>query len=248
MAQTRARALDAQWEVFAPLGGSRADAIAQRMTEAITLGLLVDGEQLPPEVEMAQQFGVSTLTLREALAELRRQGLVATKRGRGGGSFVQSRRNFVARLCEQLMATTASELRDRGDEQVAIAGAAARLAALRADSSDVARLRNLVDQLAAATDQEDRRRTEARFHIDVAVASQSIRLTRAQVRLQGETGALLWLVAAEELDLTQVLQSHRLLVDAIVAEDPRAAQDVAQDHADRVTRALSSAYLRLGPS
>ena len=67
----------------APVG--RADEIVQRITEAIHLGLLDDGERLPVEVDLAAQFGVAPMTVREALATLREQGLVETRRGRSGG-------------------------------------------------------------------------------------------------------------------------------------------------------------------
>ena len=41
--------------VFAPVGGAgRAELVAQRLTDAITLGLLGDGERLPSETEMAR--------------------------------------------------------------------------------------------------------------------------------------------------------------------------------------------------
>jgi DNA-binding FadR family transcriptional regulator len=247
MTEARVPPVGAQAAVFSPVGsGLRAEAVVQRLTEAITLGLLGDGEQLPSELELAGQFGVSTLTLREALAVLRQQGLVETRRGRGGGSFVRSPgEDFTAALRAQLVATSASELRDRGDEQAAVAGHAAYLAAERADVEDVARLRALVDRLATARERDDMRRADTRFHIDVAVASQSIRLTHAQVRLQGETGAMLWLVAAEDLEVPKVVQGHGELVDAIEAEDAPAARQLAQDHAIRVTRALAAAHVRL---
>ncbi len=69
---------------------SRVDEVVQRISEAIHLGLLDDGEQLPVEVELARQFGVAPMTVREALAELRERDLVETRRGRSGGSFVTS--------------------------------------------------------------------------------------------------------------------------------------------------------------
>src|SRR5882762_5568563 len=75
--------------LFAPLDQiGRAEAVTRRLTDAITLGLLADAEQLPSETELASQFGVATVTVREALVALRQQGLVETRRGRGGGSFV----------------------------------------------------------------------------------------------------------------------------------------------------------------
>lgn len=60
----------------APVG--RADEIVQRITEAIHLGLLDDGERLPVEIDLAAQFGVAPMTVREALATLREQELVET--------------------------------------------------------------------------------------------------------------------------------------------------------------------------
>ena len=67
--------------VFAPLAsGRRADAVVRRLTDGITLGLLAPDEQLPSESELAETFGVSPVTVREALTVLRAQGLVATQR------------------------------------------------------------------------------------------------------------------------------------------------------------------------
>src|SRR5687768_6993283 len=82
---------DARRAVFAPLddGALRSEAVVRRVGSAIALGLLGDGEQLPTETDLATMLNVSTVTLREALAELRKLGLVDTRRGRGGGSFVQ---------------------------------------------------------------------------------------------------------------------------------------------------------------
>ena len=70
--------------LFTPLDtGGRADTVTRRLAQAIRLGLLLDGERLPAESQLAGQLGVSTVTLREALATLRTMGLVETRRGRG---------------------------------------------------------------------------------------------------------------------------------------------------------------------
>ncbi|MFT3874559.1 MAG: winged helix-turn-helix domain-containing protein [Nocardioides sp.] len=128
---------------------SRADELVQRITEAIHLGLLSDGEQLPVEVELARQFGVAPMTAREALAELRDRGLVETRRGRRGGSFViRPDGPPVDYLRGRLAAMTVSELRDLADEHLAVAGQAAKLAAERAAVANVRRLFALGEQLA----------------------------------------------------------------------------------------------------
>ena len=64
---------------FAPLGDSgRADMVVRRVAEAVTIGLMADGEQLPSESDLACQLGVANGTVREALAILRELGPVLT--------------------------------------------------------------------------------------------------------------------------------------------------------------------------
>ena len=110
-------ALGAYAAVFAPLEAQgRADAVARRLGEAITLGLLPDGSPLPSESDLADRFGVATVTVREALGALREENLIRTRRGRGGGSFVVTpadggQQALVARLRRMGL----GELRDLAD-------------------------------------------------------------------------------------------------------------------------------------
>src|SRR3954463_6579276 len=116
-----------------PAGPLLGETVARRVGSAISLGLLAPGEQLPAEAELATQLNVSTVTLRDALAELRRLGLVETRRGRGGGSFVRSRGDALPERAEARLAELATtDLRELGDAAGAVAATAARLAASRA--------------------------------------------------------------------------------------------------------------------
>src|ERR1700744_2124189 len=54
----------------------------------IAVGALVPGDRLPTEHDLAAWFGVSRMTLRHALAQLTRRGLVTRAVGRHGGTFV----------------------------------------------------------------------------------------------------------------------------------------------------------------
>ena len=64
------------------------EAIVRRVGDLIGSGELRAGDRLPPEVELAESFGVAPMTVRTALQVLREYGLVVTRRGRGGGTFV----------------------------------------------------------------------------------------------------------------------------------------------------------------
>lgn len=63
--------------------------ISEMLIREIAAGRMIDGEKLPPEREMAAGLGVAVGTLRKALAELGRKGLL--ERVQGSGNYVRSK-------------------------------------------------------------------------------------------------------------------------------------------------------------
>jgi DNA-binding FadR family transcriptional regulator len=159
---------------------------------------------------------VAAVPLREALMALRQQGLVTTRRGRGGGSFVSLPEvPAEERLRARLRGWSTEELRDLGDHRAALSGAAARLAAERTGPEDLVPLRRTVGELARAEDAGARSRVYGRFHVELAAAAQSARLTREQVALQTEIGALLCLVLADDAYREEVADRALAVVSAV---------------------------------
>lgn len=224
----------------------RTDEVARRLVEAIELGLFAEGQQLPSESELALQLGVATVTLREALVVLRQRGLIETRRGRNGGSFVCAPVELPeALLLQRLRDMSGPDLRDLGDEQTAISGTAARLAAKRSSPEQQGRIAHHIDMLRQAGSRLARHRADARFHIEVAAAAQSLRLTHAEMRLQSEVGELLWMEAAGGGDITLVEQEHQAILQALVAGDSVLAGALAEAHVNRGIKRLISLRLEL---
>lgn len=211
--------------LFAPdeAPGARADVVARRLGQAIRLGLLIDGERLPNETQLAAQMGVATVTLREALSTLRERGLVVTRRGRGGGTFVRA----PADAREPLRHFGVHELQELGDQRAAISGAAAKLAAERALDEEVRRLEEQVDRLAEATGAGERRRADTLLTIGIAAAAQSSRLTREEARLRAEIGNLAGLELGDQEHRT-IVKERRALITAIRRRRPERARELAE--------------------
>ncbi|MFI8966102.1 FadR/GntR family transcriptional regulator [Streptomyces sp. NPDC053493] len=208
---------------------ARVDTVVRRLGDAIELGLLADGEQLPGETELAGQLGVSTVTLREALMALRQQGLVTTRRGRGGGSFVTVPDGPPEeRLRGRLADWSTEELRDLGDHWAAVSGAAALLAAQRTQPGDLRQLTRTVDEFARAEDPAARSRLYGRFHVELAAAAQSARLTREEIALQAELGALPLLVLQDPAYVESVADRHRSVISAVQDEADERARTLAE--------------------
>ena len=233
--------------IFAPLdsGAGRPEAIVRRLGSAIALGLIADGEQLPAESELATSLGVATVTLREALSDLRRRGLVQTKRGRGGGSFVTVSEAALAELSRrrvQELATT--DLRELGEFHAAVAGTAARRAAERASTDEIDRLRGTLDRLTGSPPAVGHR-VQGRFYIEVAAAAQSVRLTRQEIELQSEL-AELQLFPQEGPDWARAaLARHSAVVDAIAGRAGRLARQLTEDFIAERTLGMIEVHMAL---
>jgi DNA-binding FadR family transcriptional regulator len=222
--------------VFSPLDATgRAELVEQRLTDAIVAGVLRDGERLPSESELAKSLGVAVVTAREALEGMRDKGLVTTRRGRDGGSFVTYDRDTARSLVDaRLRDLSRIELRDLALHTAAIAGTAAEVAADRASDDDLETLQAIADR-ADVTTAGGARRAVGRFHLEVAAVSQSPRLVHEELRLQAEAGPLLWLCLREQ-EYRDLSASHR-------AEIIRAIRDVAPAAARAATVAQIDAAL-----
>jgi len=237
-------ALGAYAAVFAPLEAQgRAEAVARRLGEAITLGLLPDGSPLPSESDLADRFGVATVTVREALGALREDNLIRTRRGRGGGSFVCApadggRRALLARLRHMGL----GELRDLADHYTAIGAMAAQLAALRADAEDVRRLREFDLAGRESRTAAGRWRAEGNFHLELAASAQSARLTREEMALQSEVGMLLWVSHAQADQNGASAHRHTEIVGFVAAGDASGARASAERHVQEMFEAVRTLH------
>src|SRR5512140_1807302 len=68
--------------------GRASQEIVTQIKASIFDGRLTPGDRLPSEKELTEQFGVSRITVRDAMRVLESQGLIDIKVGSGGGAFV----------------------------------------------------------------------------------------------------------------------------------------------------------------
>ena len=249
---------DARRAVFAPLddGSGRSEAVTRRLGSAIALGLISDGERLPSENDLATALNVSPMTLREALSDLRRRGLVHTRRGRGGGSFIRVSDAALASLDEltttRLAEVGSADLRELGDLHAAVAGTAARLAASRASVPEIARLRDICHRLERASTTVEQRRLDGRWFIELAASAQSVRLARMEIEVQVELGQFIWTAGLPPSDPVAAAAGRLRVMDAIEAREPETARSRTEEQIAADTARLVDAHLavirRAGPT
>jgi DNA-binding GntR family transcriptional regulator len=94
----------------------------------------------------------------------------------------------------------------------------------------------------------DRRRADGRFHIEIAAAAQSTRLTRQEIDLQGEIGELLWMPFGEAIERDDAVTQHLAILEAIKDADPERARAVTEEHIELGITRLIDFHLLLDKS
>lgn len=229
-----------------PAAPSRADRITRQLERAIAVGVLNEGDKLPTESLLAERLGVSSITLRQSLAELRARGFIETKRGRGGGSYVRARPPAGhGQLLDQFARRTSQELRELGDLAATIAEGVGRRAAMRADADDLRRARVIAEEFWSAEDTESLRRIDSRFHISVSVACHSERLTNATLQVHGELAEVMWLRGGFPSSAQKSAEEHFAILDAISQQDPDTAGRLCGHHYERESQEILEHFLEL---
>ncbi len=114
--------------------GPRATRVYESLRQRITGGELLPGTKLPAHTELAQQFGVAPLTMRQVLARLEARGLVSREQGRG--TFVRARTAAAVVLLtgdEQLREQLGRQITDAGYRAAAVSAPREALGAVAQD-------------------------------------------------------------------------------------------------------------------
>src|SRR5436190_4127528 len=222
--------------VFEPVHTPTAfEETVERLGTAIRLGLLSAGSRLPAERSLAERLGISRSTLRQAIMTLVQSGHLVSQRGRSGGTFVAERPPLAEKDGKPLEGARAVL-----DYRVAIELGSTALAAERAGDPQLERLDEAVEKMAGATDFEDYRRADIRFHLGVAEAAGSPRLVAAMTEVQGQMSDLIARSAPPEQVLTHSNAQHRRLVALLRKRDGARAVKLMREHIEGTEHILAS--------
>ena len=230
--------------VFRPVrAGNPFEETVERLLQAIKLGVVVPGDRLPPERELAARLNVSRVTLREAIHALTEAGYVESRRGRYGGTFVNEqlpkpRRTSAKRLARDLAAGLDDALTLRQALETGAAEAAATRDLAEAERDHLQRC--LADTNAATL--TDYRRLDSRLHLAIAEVTGSPSLTSAMADVRMRLNELLDAIPLLEPNLQHSNAQHQAIVTAILTNNPEAARKAMQEHLAG-TEALLRAFL-----
>ena len=118
--------------------------VAAALLERITTRALNPGERLPPEIELARQFGVHRGTVREAMRELETNGVLKRERGSKLMMVTRPARGAVAAGVSRALTLHDVSYHDVWEALTAIEPPLAAAAASRRKAKDLARIDAIV--------------------------------------------------------------------------------------------------------
>lgn len=215
----------------------RADEVADELLGLVVQGAFVVGRPLPSEAELAARFGVSRLTVREAIRLLASTRVIDVRQGR---SSVVNDPGLWSPLDGRLLVARSQVQDDRLhlarrliEARRAVEVAIAELAAVRRTQSQVDRLTEVHAEMAAAHargDVEAVTEADLAFHAMLFEAADNPFLTALVEPLASVLRTLRRQTSSVEDIRVHALDRHAAILRSIEFRDAAAARDAMQDH------------------
>lgn len=216
------------------------DVLYGQILEQIVSGALQEGDRLPSEHQICQQWNVSRPTVREALMRLRADGLVMARQG--AGTFVSKRPSDL--LIRLATVSDVPGLLRCMEVRSALEGQAAGFAALRRTPEQMAAIERALHTLGSALDGGAASAEEDfAFHVAVAEASGNgmfvgiLQLLGAPVK-HAMSVALGITQATSRARGDRVFSEHQAVAEAIAAGDVDAATLCMRHHLHRARQRI----------
>ncbi len=225
-----------------PIRKTRAyEEIVRQIQSLISQGRLKPGDRLMTERELAEQFGVSRVTVRQALSVLQAMGLVESKVG--NGTFARRSEVPTVTVLAPMLNPPRSQLLEQLELRRLIEPEVARLAASRATAihlREMARFLKLQERMM----KEGRPFIEedSAFHMAIARSSGNDLL----VRMMESIHELLRDSREQSLrtrpGMARSLEGHRRIIEALKRADAKAAQQAMLRHVREVESSITGRH------
>ncbi len=208
--------------------------VARQIQGLIVDGALKPGQLLPPERQLAEQFGVSRTSVRDAIRALELTGLVVARHGEGTVVADVSVETLVAPIATLLLRKR-KLVAELLDVRKMLEPPLAARAALHASADEIARLEEILRRQGEKSARgESTIEEDSEFHYRIAVAAGNSvvrQLLDLLMDLLRETRARSLQVGGR---LERSLAGHRRVLEAIKRRDPAAAERAVRQHVEEI--------------
>ena len=221
--------------------GRISEIIVEQIRLLMRQGQLKPGDRLPPERDLCERFGVSRVTVREALRMLESSGLVEIRVGARGGAFVTvPSSDRVGEGLADLLTLSVISAADVTEVRMILETGIVPLVCERATEEDLADLESICARSEAAITAGDYSMDlSLEFHIRVAQATHNPAVV---MLIESFRGPLLMSLqrardAAPEMGILGT-QEHEKFIEAVRRRDTAVASTIMREHLERTAHRL----------
>lgn len=210
---------------------SISNEVLDQIKDQIISGEWAPGTKIPGEIELTQMFGVSRISVREAIHRLVGMGVLTVRRGEGTFVTEMLPQEYFNSLLPMLMIEGASLL-EILEFRAIIEIQSARLAALRADEEDIKRMEEILKRMEQNQNDFGKFALEdLNFHTAIALATRN----KVLIKVNAIIHDMLKTAMEEIVNVSGSkggLYYHSRLLEAIRNRDDKTAAEIMQVHID----------------
>lgn len=226
-------------EIISP---SLTELTVEAILEMIRDRGLSSGDQIPAAGEIAKTLNVSRPVVREALATLTGLGILKSKQGRESVITVPGSAD-LSKLIELRFQVNGGSYEDIQEFRELIEVAAAGLAAIRADETDVAELRRRLVILEETQSEEDLHDADVAFHEQIAAMGQNdlLKITiEALAPLLRQLRTRVWAGwKSKGGGIQEIFDAHGAILECIAKGDEAGARKAMAYHLSQARTGLT---------
>jgi GntR family transcriptional repressor for pyruvate dehydrogenase complex len=226
--------------IFRPVSVGRiSEIIVEQIRELMRQGQLKPGDRLPPERDLCERFGVSRVTVREALRMLESSGLVQIRVGARGGAFVTApSSDRVGEGLTDMLTLSAISAADVTEIRLILEMGIVPLVCERATEQDIADLEEICERSEAALRSEEySMEYSLEFHTRVARATHNPAVVMLVESFRGPIHMSLEQAREVAPEMGGLgTREHERFIEAVRRRDPDAATQIMREHLERTAR------------
>lgn len=220
--------------LFSPVDDSRMSTqIVAQVVGLIREGRLAPGDRLPPERELAATFGVSRVTVRDALRTLDVMGLLDIRVGSTGGAFVTTPSpDVVGQNLANILMMRDFDAEHIAETRLVLELGIFELAAARVTEDDIEALRDVCRRAREAWDGGTHDTALSfEFHHTLAQAAHNPALEMLARSFSGPLSMVALRAQEVRSDASRrTLEEHEGIVEALAADDADGARAILIEH------------------
>jgi len=219
---------------------SVAEKVFETVHEWIISGKLKPGDKLASQDKLAEQFGVSRNTLREAIYKLTVMGLLSAKQGVGTIVNISSPSNYMTSLSDHLLLNPGT-VREFIEARLVIEQATVRLAVVRMTKESLSKLNDSITQQARAFKEGDIDtfiKLDSEFHRELARESGNAVLLKFLETVRELLQEFIAEVSRLPGAIRSAIKYHREIVEYMLNNDRERAEEKMRDHLYDVTKRI----------